>query len=243
MIAHPVLHGPRRRHILERDFESRNYGSRVAALIGNAQLAVRQGQGPSKILELCLAFGQLLSSETQRARCFPIMRTRFQSDCACSSAPMPAVQVQRQRGVGRSEPLELAGDSEQQSLPSILDPVTVLDRGRNDLHQVRERHALLEQFPAFVQPLKELDLRASLKGPAVQGRLDFFKFEDFQIRGDEIRPSLSMIAEEHEPEPLARRGDEQCVHDLRLTRPPVAEVPRSRILHFQHRDQARFAPG
>jgi len=44
VIAHPVLHGPRRRHILERDFESRNYGSRVAALIGNAQLAVRQGR-------------------------------------------------------------------------------------------------------------------------------------------------------------------------------------------------------
>jgi hypothetical protein len=81
---------------------------------------------------------------------------------------MPAVQVQRQCGVDRPAPLELAGDSEQQSLPSILDPVAVLDRWRNDLHQVRERHALLEQFPAFVQPLKDLDLRASLKGPAVQ---------------------------------------------------------------------------
>ena len=88
---------------------------------------------------------------------------------------MPAVQVQRQRGVDRPDPLELAGDSEQQFLPSILDPVAVLDRWRNDLHQVRERHALLEQFPALVQPLKESDLLTGLKRACCAGSPRFFR--------------------------------------------------------------------
>jgi hypothetical protein len=154
-----------------------------------------------------------------------------------------AVQVQRERSVDFAGALELAGDAEKQFLSSILDPTATLDRLRNDLQEIRKRHALLEELTTFLQPFEGLDVRTSLKRPTVQGPLDLFVLEDPEVCGYEIRPALPMIAEEHEPESLAGRGHQQRVNHVHLTRPPIGKTSWPGELRREHRDQVRFTPG